>query len=160
MATGCFQWSWDMIYVIMIATLDGRPAMRGREWARVLGRLGMRVLIVEQDQRLSQRWRDHMVQFADDIFMASDQSAAVNVLRHHDVDVIVLDLDLTCGSPLAIADFASYRCPAARVVLVTSGRAFSDGSIFRHCPNACAFLPAATDPADLALLVEYQGRAA
>lgn len=120
----------------------------------------MRVLIVEQDERLSALWRDHMLRFAQEVFLTSDQAAAVDVLRHHDISVIVLDLDLTRGSPLAIADFASYRRPDARIVVVTSGRAFADGSIFRHCPNACAFLPCATDPRDLSLLVEYQGRAA
>lgn len=120
----------------------------------------MRVLIVEQDQRLSALWRDNFLRFAEDVFVTSDQAAAVDVLRHHDIAVIVLDLDLSRGSPLAIADFASYRRPGARIVVVTSGRAFADGSIFRYCPNASAFLPCATAPEDLALLVEYQGRAA
>lgn len=120
----------------------------------------MRVLIVEQDQRLSALWRDHILRYADEVFLTADQAEAVDVLRHHDIAVIVLDLDLRRGSPLAIADFASYRRPDARVVMVTSRRTFADGSIFRHCPNACAFLPAATAPEDLAALVEYQGRAA
>lgn len=120
----------------------------------------MRVLIVEQDRRLSQEWRGHFLRFAEEVFLAADQAGAVDALRHNDIRVVVLDLDMTGGSPLAIADFASYRRPGARFVMVTSGRAFSDGSIFRHCPNACAFLPRATAPADLAALVEYQGRAA
>jgi len=48
-------------------------------------------------------------------------------------DVIVLDLALEEGSALAVADFASYRHPDARVIFVTNASFFSDGSIFL-CP--------------------------
>lgn len=120
----------------------------------------MRVLIVEQDQCLVAEWRSRISVFAEEVFVASDQAEAVDVLRHNDIQVIVLDLMLSNGSALAVADFASYRRPDARVVFVTSTQVFSDGSIFNHSPNACAFLPAATPPEDLAMMVEYHGRAA
>ena len=54
------------------------------------------------------------------------------------------------GSALAVADFASYRRPDCRVIFVTNTSFFSDGSIFRHCANACAYLQSQTEPADLA----------
>ena len=41
--------------------------------------------------------------------------------------------------------------------LITNTSFFSDGSIFRHIPNACAFLPSATPPADLAAVVGHYG---
>ena len=120
----------------------------------------MRVLIVEQDQCLVAEWRERIALFADEVFVAADQAGAVDVLRHNDIQVIVLELMLADGSALAVADFASYRRPDARVMFVSSTRVFSDGSIFRHSPNACAFLPSATAPKDLAMMVEYHGRAA
>lgn len=120
----------------------------------------MRVLIVKQDQCLVNEWRSRIARFAEQVFVAADQAEAIDVLRHNDIQVIVLDLMLGNGSALAVADYASYRRPDARVMFVTSARVFSDGSIFNHSPNACAFLPSATPPEDLAMMVEYHGRAA
>lgn len=120
----------------------------------------MRVLIVENDPDLGQIWKRHIARFADEVHVAADQAEAVDLLRHHDIQVIVLDLVLRGGSALAVADFASYRRPRARVVFVTSTSFFSDGSIFQHSPNACAFVRTATPPEDLAAMVEHYGRAA
>ena len=75
------------------------------------------------------------------------------------VDVIVLDLMLTNGSAIAVADYASYRWPDTRVVFVTNSTFFSDGSIFNHVPNAAAMVTEQTPPNDLAAIVEYHGRA-
>ncbi len=72
-----------------------------------------------------------------------------------DFDIIVLDLVLEDGSALAVADFASYRRPEARVIFVTNTTFFSDGSIFAHSPNACAFVQSETPPEDLAAMVEH-----
>ncbi|EPX77261.1 hypothetical protein thalar_02983 [Litoreibacter arenae DSM 19593] len=44
------------------------------------------------------------------------------------------------------------------MVFVTSSSFFSDGSIFRYMPNACAMVPSSTLPADLAAVVEYHAR--
>ncbi len=73
------------------------------------------------------------------------------------MDVIVLDLILSDGSAFAVADFSSYRQPDAKVIFVTNSTFFSDGSIFRHIPNACAMVPAETRPEDIGALVEHYG---
>ena len=59
------------------------------------------------------------------------------------------------GSALAVADFASYRRPDARVLFVTNTSFFSDGSILSHSPNACAYVQSETPPEDLAAMVEH-----
>ncbi|MFD0981548.1 hypothetical protein [Tropicimonas aquimaris] len=88
------------------------------------------------------------------------QEDAIDVLRLDAVDVIVLDLVLEEGSALAVADFASYKHPDTKVVFVTNTTFFSDGSIFRLAPNACAFLQSQTPPEDLTMMVEHYGAAA
>lgn len=70
-------------------------------------------------------------------------------------EIIVLDLVLDHGSALAVADFASYRRPDSRVIFVTNTSFFSDGSIFAHSPNACAYVQSETPPEDLAAMVEH-----
>lgn len=76
-------------------------------------------------------------------------------LSANDYEIIVLDLVLDNGSALAVADFASYRRPDARVIFVTNTSFFSDGSIFAHSPNACAYVQSETPPEDLAAMVEH-----
>ncbi|ANT60422.1 MULTISPECIES: response regulator transcription factor [Roseobacteraceae] len=117
----------------------------------------MKVLIVQHDQTLARLWGRHLKSRGAEVRVASGQEAATRVMLEEQIDVIVLDLMLAEGSALAVADFASYRQPHCRVVFVTDTAVFSDGSIFRHCGNACAYLPSATAPADLVAMVEHYG---
>ncbi|PKP74267.1 MAG: hypothetical protein CVT84_09330 [Alphaproteobacteria bacterium HGW-Alphaproteobacteria-6] len=121
----------------------------------------MRVLIVESDPWLGRLWQRQLERFCAVVHLARSQDQAVAILAREPVGVIVLDLDIDRdrdgGSALAVADYASYRRPAARVVFVTDTTVFSDGSIFQHMPNACAFLPARARPEDLAAVVEHYG---
>lgn len=115
----------------------------------------MNVLIVESEETLSDLWRRHLERQGAQVAVATSQQAAVEHLQFNEVQVIVLSLDLTEGSALAIADFASYRRPDARVVFVTRTRFFSDGSIFKVAPNTAALVPSQTNPEDLAAIVEH-----
>ena len=117
----------------------------------------MHVLIVEGDLTLAGVWQRHLERLGARVSLATSQGAAVDRLQHADVNVIVLDLDLKDGSAIAVADFASYRQPEARVIFVTRTTFFSDGSIFRLVPNTAAFIAAETPPDDLAALVEHHG---
>ena len=119
----------------------------------------MVVLIVANNPELSRIWSRHLERLGHEVSVVFSQAEAANYMRVHSVDVIVLSLDLEDGSAIAIADYASYRWPNARVVFVTNTTFFSDGSIFNHIPHAAAMLPAQTPPNDLAAIVEYHGRA-
>lgn len=117
--------------------------------------LQMQVLIVESRAELGALWQRHLVRLGATVVLATDQDSAIDHLRDQFFQIIILDLVLADGSALAVADFASYRHPKTRVIFVTNTSFFSDGSIFRHCANACAFMPSATPPADLAAMVEH-----
>ncbi|MGB3177592.1 MAG: response regulator [Albidovulum sp.] len=119
----------------------------------------MRVLIVESDPNLGWLWKRHLERFSTNVELVTGQEDAVAFLENQAVEVIVLDLVLTEGSAIAVADYASYRHPTTKVVFVTNTSFFSDGSIFQHIPNACAFLPSQTPPEDLAAVVEHYGMA-
>lgn len=120
----------------------------------------MRVLIVESNAALGTLWQRHLERQGQTVDLVANQAAAIARLQKQALDVLVVNLTLTDGSALAIADFASYRVPRAKVIFVTSSSFFSDGSIFAHVPNACAFLPATVPPEDLAALVAHYGVAA
>lgn len=115
----------------------------------------MHVLIVESRVELGALWRRHLVRLGARVTLAKDQDSAIAHLQDDEFQIIILDLVLDEGSALAVADYASFRQPDTRVIFVTNTSFFSDGSIFRHCANACAFLPSATPPADLAAMVEH-----
>ena len=115
----------------------------------------MNVLIVESRPELGAIWCRHLQRMGMCVHQVSGQAEAVDHLDEHAPDIILLDLVLEEGSALAVADFASYRHPRARVIFVTDTSFFSDGSIFAHSANACAFLPSGTRPEDLAAMVEH-----
>lgn len=115
----------------------------------------MNILIVEGQTALAHLWCRHLERLGAHVSIATNQDDASKLIIDNDFDVIVLDLVLQSGSALAVSDFANYRLPNARVVFVTNTSFFSDGSIFRHSANACAFLPSTTPPGDLAAMVEH-----
>lgn len=115
----------------------------------------MRVLIVESNPDLGWLWKRHLERLGWDVLLATAQSEAIEYLRDNDVSVIILDLVLDEGGAFAVADFASYRRPDTRIIFVTNTTFFSDGSIFRHIPNAAAFVQSETPPEDLAAMVQH-----
>jgi len=115
----------------------------------------MRVLIVEPEPELGALWRRHLQRFMLDVDLVLSQEAAIEKIQQHAYEIILLDVVLTKGSAFAVSDFANYRSPDTRVIFVTNSSFFSDGSIFAHSSNACAFVPSSTRPDDLAMMVEH-----
>lgn len=115
----------------------------------------MNVLIVQDDAALSDRWALQLQQRGHVVDAVMDQDSAVALLHQRSYAVVIMDVVLQRGSAMAVADYASFRHPDAHVIFVTATSVFSDGSIFQHCANACAFVPSDTPPEDLAAMVEY-----
>ncbi len=120
----------------------------------------MRILIVESLQARAETWASHLQSAGASVVLAFDQTSAVAYLNAQIFDVMLLDLNLTSGAALAVADYAGFRQPSLRVLCLTDGTVFNDGSIFQHCVNASAFLGAETPLDDLAAVVEHLGRVA
>lgn len=117
----------------------------------------LKILIVESQSELAQLWQRHLERQGMRVSRVETQDEATAFLATQDADIIILDLVLEDGSALAVADYANYRQPEARVIFVTNTTFFSDGSIFAHSANARAFLPLATPPDDLAAMVSHYG---
>ncbi len=119
----------------------------------------MDVLIVQSAPQLGLLWQRHLQRCGMSVRVSESQEEAIQEIVDQVPDVIILDLVLSSGSALAVADYANYRCPGTRVIFVTNTRFFSDGSIFAHAGNACAFVQTATPPEDLAAMVEHYAAA-
>ena len=120
----------------------------------------MKVLIVESECELGLIWQRALERLGVQVVLVTDQATAVQALRDQSFELIILDLVLENGSAFAISDFANYRRPTAQVMFVTNTSFFSDGSIFQHCSNACAYVQSATAPEDIAMMVtHYAARA-
>ncbi|PWR03837.1 hypothetical protein DKT77_03735 [Meridianimarinicoccus roseus] len=115
----------------------------------------MTLLIVESNPQLAALWRRHVERQGRTVRVAHDQAGAVSALRDGGIAVVILNVLLTDGSAFAVADYASYRAPNVRILFVTAASFFSDGSIFNHVVNACAYVPVATPPEDIAAMVEH-----
>lgn len=120
----------------------------------------MDVLIVESQADLGTLWQRHLERHGMRVDRAATQEEATCHLANNPTDIIILDLFIKEGAALAVADYANYRQPEARIIFVTNTSFFSDGSIFAHCANARAFLPSGTPPEDLAALIEHCGEVA
>ena len=127
-----------------------QSGLRGRARYR-----DMNVLIVESKPELGSLWQRHLERAGASVTLVQSQEEATLALCDNDYRIMVLDLVLDEGSALAVADFASYRRPDTRVIFVTNTSFFSDGSIFAHSSNACAYMQSATPPEDLAAMVEH-----
>ncbi len=119
----------------------------------------MQVLIVGGDVGLASVWAGHLERQGTSVLHVQSEQDAIDAIEAVEFDVLVLNVVLEIGSAFAVADFASFRQPTARIIFVTNTTFFSDGSIFRHIPNTCAHIPGATPPEDLAALVEHYGMA-
>lgn len=118
----------------------------------------MNVLIVQKKASLGQLWQRHLQRHAHVADLATDQETAIEKLSQTYYPIMILDVVLDHGSAIAVADYASYRHPETKIIFVTDSSFFSDGSIFQLCSNACAFVPSATQPEDLAAMVEHYAR--
>lgn len=114
-----------------------------------------KILIVESNPDLGVLWEKHIARLGPDVWRVETEDQATELIREHSFNVIVLDLVIQGGSALAVADFANYRLPDAQVLFVTNTTFFSDGSIFRHCSNACGYVQSDTQPEDLAAMVDH-----
>lgn len=115
----------------------------------------MDVLIVESQPELGLLWKRHLERSGMTVAHVDGQESAIEYLTSYSPEIIILDLVLESGNALVISDFASFRHPDSRVIFVTDTTFFSDGSIFSHAQNACAYLQSNTPPEDLAALVEH-----
>ena len=86
---------------------------------------------------------------------ALDQHRASLLICESDPAVVVIDLAMTDGSPLAVADFCNYRRPDVPVILIGAGRLLADGSLFRHVGNAAALVSRQTPARDLTALIAF-----
>ena len=116
------------------------------------------VLIVQGDCALADVWRRHIARMRFDVHVAHSAADAIDLVAETPFSLVVLDLGLPGGNALTVSDYAGYRRPETRIVFVTASRFFSDGSLFNFSRNACAVLPSATPPADLAVLVDHYGK--
>ena len=96
----------------------------------------MNILIVESQSDLGALWQRHLERQGMDVACVATQEEAITRLSIHSADIIILDLFLKEGAALAVADYANYKRPKARIIFVTNTSFFSDGSIFAHCAPA------------------------
>ncbi|SFI91574.1 hypothetical protein [Jannaschia pohangensis] len=90
---------------------------------------------------------------------ADSQDDAALLLCDINPLVVVIHLDMTDGSPLAVADFCNYRRPGARLILLGGGQLMTDGTLFRHVGNAHALISGRVSAADLTSLVVHHAAA-
>jgi DNA-binding NtrC family response regulator len=113
------------------------------------------VLIVEANADVGRRYAARFGRSGSRAVTAETDVSAIEALREGEFDVIVLNLGLPDGTAAGIADFANYRQPKAKLVLLTTSDSTWGGETFRFFGNVAALLDADLPPDDLAAIVEY-----
>jgi len=113
------------------------------------------VLVLEEEQNLSDIWCGYLRRNDFKVIAAYDAQKAEKDLLAEVFDVIVLSLSFAQNIGLALADYACCKHLQTQIVFVTKDAFFSDGSIFQLNANARAVLPHHTAPEDLVALVNH-----
>ena len=120
----------------------------------------MQVLIVESCANLASLWKNHLESRGATVRIAPTAERAITMIATHPFDAVIVDLVLTDGSAISVADFAMYRRPEAKVIVLSDKHFFSDGSIFALTQNIRAYLSTSVPPEDLGAIVAYHCNAA
>lgn len=95
-----------------------------------------KVLVLEDDPGLQFVLREALVTAGHTVYVASDNETAVNVLRRHKPDVLLLDLLIGGGLSTDVANYAGYSAPDAAVIFMTGSGLFPKGELFGMTQNA------------------------
>lgn len=117
----------------------------------------MKVLIVESNPNLCWLWKRHIERLGKEVEVAHGLEDAMDAVRRHPFDVMLVDLILPDGSALGLADWARIISPQTNVVFVTDTTFFSDGSLFAFSGNARALVKTESAPEDVAAIVTHYG---
>jgi DNA-binding NtrC family response regulator len=117
----------------------------------------VQILIVEPNRDLAGIWARFLSRQEVCCTLAGTAPEAYAALRGRPFDALVLDMELTEGAAIAVADFATYRNPEMPIIAVTARGFFSDGAIFELIPNARGLLRAPLRLEDMAALIEHYG---
>ena len=111
------------------------------------------------DDRKRRKVIANLAQEGVEMHFATGQHEAAIWLCENEPAVVLIDLTLEDGSPLAVANFCSYRRPEARVVLRGGGHLFVDGSIFSLIDNVHALVADDATEDDLSALLSFHATA-
>ncbi len=117
----------------------------------------LRVLIVQSNADLGALWSGHLERQGAAVTLALTADDALKALLRVNFHAIILDMVLSDGNALIVADIAAFRQPEANVICVTDSTFFSDGSIFAHSATARLMLRRETPPEELAAIVSHYG---
>lgn len=115
----------------------------------------MKILIVSANAELSELWTRHLHRAGAEILRAESRDAAFAELSVAPVDALILSADIGEGEVAAIAHYAAYRHPKAKVIFVSASSSLSEPGVFGMFPNLAASVPEHTIPEDITCLVSY-----
>ncbi|WP_157966219.1 response regulator [Oceanibium sediminis] len=116
----------------------------------------MGVLLVQDNADLALIWARFLARRGFNVTTASTQTEAMRVLATAPFNTLIIDPALQDGG-LPVADYATFRNPDIKILIVTRSSFFSEGMVFDLVPNARGVLRTPVRPGDLAAYLEYFG---
>ncbi len=116
----------------------------------------MKCLIVEDNLVVRLDYIDFMQDLGYACFEADSVQDACYLLKTHDFDVVLLDLEVRDGLTFPIVDFIEMRSAAPVVILITGTGAFPYGETVTLSPRIDYLLRKPVNLDDLSALVSYR----
>lgn len=88
------------------------------------------ILILEDDPTLQFAFHEAVEGAGHDVITAATTDKALDLLRRHKPDVLLLDLMVGQTISTDVANYAAVAAPHARVIYVTGSRLFPKGELF------------------------------
>ena len=128
--------------------MGGRPVGESR-------RVGMKVLVVEDDPNLRALWGAVFERAGRDATLVETEAAARDALMTRAYDLVLLDLCLGARDGIGVATFATYLNPMCKVVVVTGTALYSRRELFAMAPAVSAVLRKPVDIEDLVAVCDH-----
>lgn len=116
----------------------------------------MRVLVVEDDERLRDLWVLAIEGAGASAEAVSSATSARKLLLTEAFDLVLLDLNLGQESGLSVSTLAGYVNPDCRIVVVTGSQLFPNGELFSMDPSIVTVLRKPVDLRELTAVCEHQ----
>lgn len=118
----------------------------------------MRCLIAESDPAQGELWKIALESQGHVVEWASSTDQAIDALRLHPYDLLLIDMTLPGGGAPIVADVAAREQPDARLVMVAGPSPRGHGALLAVMPNTSAILRRPLSVVDLMVFTDHVAR--
>ncbi len=115
----------------------------------------MKILIYEDTRQQGLIWQRFLLRLGYEVHLATSVEDAAEYLSKGNISTFIVDDRDDMVGITTLTDLASYANPDISIIAVTSGRFFTDGTIFKLIPNIRSCISHQIELDDLGAMVDH-----